>query len=116
VTDERIKHFAAEVVQDADRTLLVLQGEVDMSTAGEFADALDAAVNGGTGVEIDLRAVTFMDSSGLAVLASAHQRLGQGAIVLREPNRTVRSLLRVSGVGSLVDVRVDEERPDAVPS
>ena len=82
---------------------LVLAGEIDSYTAPELADLLlkhphiDA---------IDLRDVTFIDSSGLRVIVEAHQRRLEDdrVLVLRSPSPAVQRLLEISGVAGHLTV------------
>jgi anti-anti-sigma factor len=55
----------SRVVVDATRILCVA-GEIDIATAPQLAEALEAY--NGSPVCVDLTGVTFMDSSGIAVL------------------------------------------------
>ena len=48
-----------------------LEGDLDLSSAPDVCDRLAAAARLDTGVVIDLRDVTFIDSIGLGVLAQA---------------------------------------------
>lgn len=62
--------------------VLAATGEVDLLTVGQLADAVTAALAGRPRVlVIDLSAVTFLNSSGLAILAQAHAAGGQGTAV-----------------------------------
>lgn len=92
---------------DPGHPVVVVAGEIDLSTADQLRSALDAVLADSDRVEIDLSGTTFMDSTGLAVLIAAFRRLGESreALVLRDPSRAVIRLLEVSGVGQLVDVR-----------
>jgi anti-anti-sigma factor len=59
------------------------------------------AVLGDQAITIDLRDVTFIDSTGLRSLLLAHRR---GVVVLREPSDVVRRILEVAGVADLLVV------------
>jgi anti-sigma B factor antagonist len=50
---------------------IVVAGEVDIETAPRLADALREEMNRDSAVVLDLAGVTFMDSSGLALLVEA---------------------------------------------
>lgn len=103
--------FDVEVVEDGNRPVVILKGDLDLSTVGPFTAALDSAVamcgGAGGGIELDLRETTFMGSTGLTALIAAHQRLGQvpEAIVLRDPSPSVRRLLDLAGVEDLFTLR-----------
>ncbi|MEV6825645.1 STAS domain-containing protein [Amycolatopsis sp. NPDC051102] len=62
--------------------VLAAAGEVDLLTAEQLTDAVTAALTRQPPVlVIDLTAVTFLDSSGLSVLARAHADGGRDTIV-----------------------------------
>ena len=105
--DHDIGGFAAEVSRNDGHAVVAVRGEVDMATAGQLWTALEAAMDGSPKVELDLRATTFMDSTGLAVLVKAHQRMGcaNDAIVVREPSAAVRKILALAGMDTLFDLR-----------
>jgi anti-anti-sigma factor len=109
--DDRIDGFSAEVIYRDGTPVVVVRGEVDLSTAPALRAALDEAVNGSGRVEVDLRDTTFMDSCGVHALAAVHQRLGQAheALVIRDPSPEVRLVLKVSGLAALFDVRTDSD-------
>jgi anti-anti-sigma factor len=73
--------------------------EIDMATAGLFRQALDRAHGGDGHVTIDLAHTTFMDSSGLAVVIGAYDRLGRrpDAVALRNAGPPLRQILELTG-------------------
>lgn len=79
-------------------TVLLVAGELDPSTAPELARRVQEAIDTGGGVVLDLADVTFMDSSGIAVLIAAHQSLRSGGrnLLLRRPNAVVRRVLEIA--------------------
>jgi len=105
--DHDIGGFAAEVSRNDGHAVVAVRGEVDMATAGQLWTALEAAMDGGSKVEVDLRATTFMDSTGLAVLVKAHQQMARAndAIVVREPSTAIRKILVLAGMDTLFDLR-----------
>ncbi len=94
------------VIVGAERTRIVLAGEVDATLAPELLDAGSEAEKAGLPVEVDVHHVTFMDSSGVAFLARLAGRSAHRVRLLRVPP-TVRFLLEVTRIGELLDV-VDE--------
>ena len=69
-----------------------------MASAPKLRDALFAAVVATDGdVVVDLTEVTFMDSTGLGVLANVYKRLGSNGrrLVVKSPTRKVRRVLEV---------------------
>jgi len=81
------------------RCRLTVAGELDLATSSQLREALEDALGAGsTLVELDLSAVSFIDSSGLHVLAWAHTkaRRAGGRLALERPSRSVSRLLRIS--------------------
>ena len=77
-----------------------LHGEYDVARVRELSEQLVPGV--GHVLRVDASAVSFIDSSGLAVLldaARASRRLG-GAVVLVDASPAVRSLLDLTGTTS----------------
>jgi anti-anti-sigma factor len=86
-----------------------LSGELDMSTADSFSQAL-ASQPGRWRPVLDLTELTFLDSSGIrAILRLA--RTCQQAVVLRNTAPNVRRVLDVAGVDESMGVRI-EPQPD----
>ncbi|MEU4626479.1 STAS domain-containing protein [Actinoplanes sp. NPDC023801] len=80
--------------------VLTAAGEIDMSNATVFADALTEAVTGADGspVVIDLTAVQYLDSAGLAALFAQADHIEVRTGSLLAP------LLEVSGLAELTTV------------
>jgi len=91
------------VIVGADRTRIVLSGEVDADLGPELQEATAEAEQLGLPIEVDAHHVTFMDSSGVAFLARLSIRSQHRVRLLRVPP-TVRFLLEVTRIGELVDV------------
>lgn len=84
---------------DDEPGVLVLAGELDPSTAPVLDAAIDAALaRGAATLVINLAGVTFLDSSGLRSLISAHIRLGPEPLRLRGPSASARQLLTITGL------------------
>ena len=78
-----------------------LAGELDMSNESELDDVLQAAVEQGGAILVDLSELTFMDSTGIsAFLRAAVSLQGRGCLILHgEQQRVGRvlDLVRVDG-------------------
>jgi anti-anti-sigma factor len=81
---------------DGVATILWVGGEIDMATAPQFSAYVGALAGD---VIVDLSAVQFLDSSGMAVLARTHKRLAGagGSLFLRDPGAVVRRALEIGG-------------------
>ncbi|MEQ1787055.1 MAG: STAS domain-containing protein [Acidimicrobiales bacterium] len=93
----------------SDHRDVALAGEIDLAAAESTSALLDEevarAIADGHGLRVDLREVTFVDSSGLACLARASVALaaaGQAMQLVHVPPFT-RRLLEVAGLQPLAD-------------
>jgi anti-sigma B factor antagonist len=76
-----------------------LRGELDLATVPVLEDALQGAEHSHDLVIVDLRDLTFLDSTGLHVLISAEQRarrFGTRLVIVQGPPQ-VRRLLELTG-------------------
>ncbi|HYD11028.1 MAG TPA: STAS domain-containing protein [Acidimicrobiales bacterium] len=89
------------VLRTGDRAVLTVTGEIDIRSAPELREQLQVcATEGVSEVEIDLRTVTFLDSTALSVMVGAHKRLARdgGALEVRTAGGAVRRVLEVTGL------------------
>ena len=97
--------------------VVALEGELDLATAPSVRGAVDDLLDRHRPGELvmDLAGVTFLDSSGLAVVLGRYRRLeGTGRsmrIVGARP--VVRSVLEVAGVGQIMQIA--GAPPDGAP-
>jgi anti-sigma B factor antagonist len=90
-------HRAVPAELDIERTTdpsgFRVAGDLDVSTVGLLADALEQAVAAGGDVRIDLSNVDFVDSTGLQLLVRTARRLeDRGRLILVSPQPRVRLL------------------------
>jgi anti-anti-sigma factor len=88
-----------------DECVLVVSGELDAASAESFADAAYPHLNTDRHLVVDLQSASFMDSSGLKVLALvAAARTDSGGVLVRNPCAQIRRLLNVAGMSHVVTV------------
>ena len=97
-------------VKNADRNLLLaFQGEMDHHGARnalrEVEMAIDAALP--KKLVMDFGGVTFMDSSGIALILRAQQRMQllEGSVLVCNVPPQARRVLDAAGIGRLVTIR-----------
>jgi anti-sigma B factor antagonist len=87
--------LAVETCNGAGGALLTVQGEVDLVTAPELQAALESALPPERArVVIDLRGVTFLDSTGLALLLRYDRKAamaGRRVVVVKGPPHVQRA-------------------------
>jgi anti-sigma B factor antagonist len=95
------------------RTVSV-RGELDLSTAPELEGPLDEVLDGGEGsVLIDLSGCEFIDSTGIALIVRAWQRLDAGEngrnLVICSQNDQVRRVLEITGLELSIPVHLTRD-------
>ena len=113
--------FQASISElDGGIRLLEVNGELDLSTATQLEEPLEEAVSSPkAAVLIDLTDCTFIDSTGIALVVRAWQRVdagagngGEGGLVLCCQNEQVKRVLEVTGLEH--SLRVFATRDEAV--
>ena len=95
--------FELSVDEGDDRIVFVPRGELDLATVPELEErALAAVREGGRTVVIDLRELTFMDSTGVRTIVAAHQAAedtGHELRIVRPPrDSAVARVIEISGI------------------
>jgi anti-anti-sigma factor len=71
---EGLNGFAITEQSRNGSVFLALRGDLDIATIPQLEQALERAREASQTLTLDLRELTFMDSSGLRVILSEHQR------------------------------------------
>ncbi len=89
--------------------VLHVAGDLDGSTAPVLRHALAGIIEdqGNLAVRLDLREMTFIDSTGLSVLLGARRRLHEkgGHLTLTNLRPQTRRVLDIVGVSAIFDIR-----------
>jgi anti-sigma B factor antagonist len=94
--------FRVEIRPDRRRVLVVPHGELDLATADEVADEVDELVaRGFDAIVIDLRATSFIDSTGLRLLIRETARKDARVTLIDGP-KAVSRLFDLAGVRDLL--------------
>ncbi|MEX0791246.1 MAG: STAS domain-containing protein [Actinomycetota bacterium] len=105
--------FSVSVRHEADRSVLVLEGELDMATVGVFETALNELELSARTIVLDLGLLDFVDCSGLHSFIAANKRVassGGRLMFTRGPRQINRlfSLMRLDTLFEFVE--------DAIPA
>jgi anti-sigma B factor antagonist len=92
--------FNVELSGDDHAIVLSVTGELDLATSPELEAALERAATGPELLILDLRGVSFMDSTGLSLLVKAHRRAqeSQRRLAVVRGGAQVQRLLTLTGV------------------
>jgi anti-anti-sigma factor len=94
-----------EVTHEGTTTAVVARGEIDLVTTVRLNRELDTAADAGPEwLRIDLSQVTFMDTTGVAVLVKARRRaLEEGCrFTVKAASPTIQRLLEITGLATLL--------------
>ena len=111
---DRRDQLEIEVQASEERTLVALSGDLDAATAASLYDTLaELEIADAHHIVLDLAKVTFMDSTGLAVIVTEHKRLAHsgGSLTIFSPPSSVRRLFEITGLTSLLDIVPVNEEP-----
>jgi anti-sigma B factor antagonist len=98
-----VPSFELTVESDDGRVAFVPRGELDLATAPELEDKVLAAVRAGDrAVVLDLRELTFMDSTGVRTIVAAHKAAEEAGTELRVvrpgADNPVSRVIEISGI------------------
>lgn len=97
--------FDLQVVRHGRTIRIAPSGELDIATAPEFEQAISqATAEPDSELVLDLRQLTFMDSTGLRTLAQTNAQAdadGFELSIVRGP-RQIERVLEISGLGALL--------------
>jgi len=108
--------FNVEISGDDRATVLTVTGELDLATSPALEAQLERASSGPDLVILDLRGVSFMDSTGLSLLVKAQRRAqeSQRQLAVVRGGAQVQRLLTLTGVGERLTL-IDEPEQLANP-
>ena len=82
-----------------------LSGDLDLAGADEARAVVDQAVSRAPAtLTFDVTDLRFMDSSGIAVLVAAAQKVD--TVILRNPSPAIHRLLGLAGLADVFDVQL----------
>ncbi len=95
-------HLTVEITGRRDATRVSAVGEIDFATQGELERTLVDLCADRRPLELDLSAVSFIDSSGLAMLLSMRNLCAEsgGMLILHAPSEQVRRVFQLAGLSA----------------
>jgi anti-sigma B factor antagonist len=94
---EDVSADVTRMTDDDGNPVIRIGGEIDLSNAEQVQARIDELVDdSATRVVFDLGSLSFIDSSGIAVLVRTHNRVG--AVEVRRATPMVHRILEVTGL------------------
>ena len=86
--------------------IISVNGEIDLENSGNLRQQLHGALDGNKAVSVDMSAVDYIDSSGIAVLIESKQRAGEGSkeFKILKPSEAVLSVLKLAKLTSFFEI------------
>jgi anti-sigma B factor antagonist len=106
--DRLAELLETEVRSVGTHALVILAGELDVSSVGQLYEQLAAlSAEGVCHVSLNMAEVTFVDSTGLSILVSEHKRATSmnGELIIFSPSTQLRRLLQITGLDSYLNIR-----------
>jgi anti-anti-sigma factor len=100
-----IPSFGIEVLRNGEATRITPAGELDIATTPALEQAIaNATAEPGAALVLDLRELTFMDSTGLRTLAQTNARAEDEGFTLSiwRGSSQIERVLEISGLGALL--------------
>jgi anti-sigma B factor antagonist len=98
--------FGVDMQEVGDHLQVLVRGELDLQAAPRLRTALLEVTTqrDAPQIEVDLSAVTFIDSTGVSVILQAWQRVNEsgGRLVLCATSRPVARVLETAGLADLL--------------
>ncbi len=75
-----------------------LNGEIDMDVADKAKTVISPLIEAGKEVHINLKDVSYMDSSGISVLIESHQKAGEKntKVILKDISKPVLNVIMMA--------------------
>jgi anti-sigma B factor antagonist len=106
---QRAKYYQLGLIFNRSCAIVTLIGDIDVAAAPDLNRLLESLETFSSPVEIDMSAVTFLDSSGLAPLIAATRRRIETCppLYISARSRPVQRLLHAAGMidGPVLDIR-----------
>ena len=93
--------------KDGNVLRVAARGDVDMEASPRLLDAIRAGLKQGAAIELDLKAVTYIDSSGIAVLVQGVKlaRKENAGFTLVDPSPNVFAVIKLSQLVDFFTIR-----------
>lgn len=101
-------NLTIDVVEDEDKTIVLLDGELDILTAPELKNKLLKIVSQDNHkLEVDLENVSYMDSTGIGVFINTYKNAQKtnSSLELTNLQDKVLRLFKITGIDELIDIK-----------
>ena len=99
-------HLSLDIMRRPEVTTVYASGEIDMASGDHLRETLTELCVDAATVRLDMRDVSFIDSTGINVLVLMHRRSMQRGcrLLLSAPSTAVRRVLDYTGADAVLQV------------
>ena len=95
-----------KISENANVSIVFLDGEIDMDVTEKAKEIIFPLVEAGKEVHINLKDVSYMDSSGISVLIESHQKaLEKGTkVIVKEISKSVLKVIMMAKLEQILNL------------
>ena len=95
-----------KISENANVSTVFLDGEIDMDVTEKAKEIIFPLVEAGKEVHINLKDVSYMDSSGISVLIESHQKaLEKGTkVIIKEVSKSVLKVIMMAKLEQILNL------------
>ena len=95
-----------KVNKEGNITTVYLNGEIDMDKTDEAKEVILPLIVSGSEVHINLKDVSYMDSSGISVLIESHQKALEKntKVIVKEVSKSVLKVIMVAKLEQILNL------------
>ena len=92
--------------EESNVSTVFLNGEIDMDVTDKAKEVIFPIIESGKEVHINLKDVTYMDSSGISVLIESHQKAleKKTKVVLKEISKSVLKVIMMAKLEQILNL------------
>ena len=95
-----------KITEEGSTATVFLNGEIDMDVADKAKEVIFPLVDSGKEVHINLKDVSYMDSSGISVLIESHQKAQEKntKVILKEISKSVLKVIMMAKLEQILNM------------
>ena len=95
-----------KVTEESGISIVHLDGEIDMDVTEQAKEAILPLVESGKEVHLNLKDVSYMDSSGISVLIESHQKALESntKVVVKEVSKSVLKVIMMAKLEQILNL------------
>ena len=95
-----------KITENGNVSTVFLNGEIDMDVAEKAKETILPLVDSGKEVHLNLKDVSYMDSSGISVLIESHQRALEknSKVIVKEVSKSVLKVIMMAKLEQILNL------------